>query len=89
MTRSGRRFGQRIKYEDEMRGAVVAQLTEEMSAGSARIRVDLVGSTVPEHVLENMDFLNYRLAAVRLEPEVTLSDPDITWNRDAADKSVS
>ena len=72
-----------------MRGAAVAQLTEEMSAGSARIRVDLIGSTVPEHVLENMDFLNYRLAAVRLESEVTLGDPDLIWNRDASEKSVS
>ncbi len=67
----------------------MAQLIEEMSAGSARIRVDLVGSTVPEHVLENMDFLNYRLAAVRLESEVTLGDPDLIWNRDASEKSVS
>jgi len=67
----------------------MAQLSEEMSAGVARIRVDLIGSDLPEHVLENMDFLNYRLAAVRLEPEVTLGDPDIVWNKDAADKSVA
>jgi hypothetical protein len=71
------------------RGAEMAQLVEEMSAGSARIRVDVVGSEAPEHVLENMDFLNYRLAAVRLEPEVTLDDPDMIWDRDAAEKSVS
>jgi hypothetical protein len=66
----------------------MAKLIEEMSAGSARIRVDVVGSENSEHVLENMDFLNYRLAAVRLEPEVTLGDPDLIWNRDAAEKSV-
>lgn len=64
------------------------QLSEEMSAGTARIRVDVVGSEVPEHVLENMDFLNYRLAAVRLEPEVTLDTPDLVWNRDAAARAV-
>ncbi len=67
----------------------MAQLSEEMSAGVARLRVDVIGSEVPEHVLENMDFLNYRLAAVQLEPEVTLGDPDIVWNKDAAEKSVA
>lgn len=67
----------------------MAMLSEEMSAGRARLRVDVVGSEVPEHVLENMDFLNYRLAAVQLEPEVTLGDPDIIWDRDATYKSVT
>ncbi len=60
-----------------------------MSAGSARLRVDIVGSELPEHILDNMDFLNYRLAAVELESTVTLSEPDILWNRDATDKSVT
>lgn len=67
----------------------MAQLSEEMSAGSARIRVDVIGSEVPEHVLHNMDFLNYRLADVKLEPEVTLGDPDLVWDRDASERSVS
>jgi len=66
----------------------MAQLAEQMSAGPAKIRVDVVGREVPEHVLENMDFLNYRLADVRLEPEVTLGEPDLVWDRDAARKSV-
>jgi hypothetical protein len=43
----------------------MSQLTEQMSAGSARIRVDVIGKKVPEHVLESMEFLNYRLAASR------------------------
>ncbi len=65
------------------------QLSEEISAGVARIRVDVIGSEVPDHVLEDLDFLNYRLAEVRLEPEVTLGDPDIVWTLDAPEKSVS
>ncbi|MBM3694925.1 MAG: hypothetical protein FJW79_03195 [Actinobacteria bacterium] len=65
----------------------MGQLSEQMSAGPARIRVDVVGGEVPEHVLENMDFLNYRLADVRLEP-VTLGDPDLVWERDAGATSV-
>jgi hypothetical protein len=67
----------------------MAQLVEEMSAGPARVRVDVMGREVPEHVLENMDFLNYRLADVRLEPEVTLARPDLIWDKDAPAKRVS
>jgi hypothetical protein len=67
----------------------MAQLSEEMSAGPARVRVDVVGREVPEHMLENMDFLNYRLADVRLEPKVTLDRPDLVWDRDATTKSVT
>jgi hypothetical protein len=64
------------------------QLTEEMSGGSARLRVDVFGSTPVDHVLEDMNFLNYRLAAVNIESEVTLPDPDIVWNQDGT-KGIS
>lgn len=52
------------------------------------MRVDVFGSSPMDHVLEDMNFLNYRLAAVNVEPEVTLPDADIVWNQDA-DKSIS
>jgi len=64
------------------------QLTEEMSAGAARLRVDVYGAQPREHVLEDMSFLNYRLADVRIEPVVTLIGPDITWDQDG-EKSIS
>lgn len=64
------------------------QLSEELSGGSARLRVDVYGSTPREHVLSDMNFLNYRLAAVNIEPEVTLAEPDIVWNQDG-EKSIS
>lgn len=64
------------------------QLSEEMSAGTARLRVDVYGAEPRDHVLEDMNFLNYRLADVRIEPEVTLSDPDIVWRQDAP-KSIA
>jgi hypothetical protein len=67
----------------------MVQLMEEMSAGPARVRVDVIGREVPEHVLENMDFLNYRLADVRLEPKVTLAVPDMVWDKDAPAKTVA
>ena len=60
------------------------QRSEELSAGPARLRIDVYGSTPVEHVLEDMNFLNYRLADVRISPEVSLPEPDIVWDQDAA-----
>ncbi|MFH0751894.1 MAG: hypothetical protein V2B17_08665 [Chloroflexota bacterium] len=64
------------------------QLSEEMSAGTARLRVDVHGSEPREHVLEDLTFLNYRLADVRISPEVTVVAPDIVWHQDGA-KAIS
>ncbi len=57
------------------------QLSEEMSAGAARLRVDVYGTEPREHVLEDLNFLNYRLADVRMSPRPTLASPDIVWNQ--------
>jgi len=64
------------------------QLSEEMSAGTARLRVDVYGREPREHVLDDLSFLNYRLAEVRISPEVTLAEPDIVWRQDGA-KAIS
>jgi hypothetical protein len=64
------------------------QLSEELSAGPARLRIDVHGSRPTEHVLEDMSFLNYRLADVRIEPQVSLAEPDIVWLQDA-DKAIA
>jgi len=64
------------------------QLSEELAAGPARLRIDVHGSTPVEHVLDDMTFLNYRLADVRIEPAVTLPEPDIVWHQDA-EKAIS
>jgi hypothetical protein len=58
------------------------QLSEELSAGPARLRVDVFGSKPMDHVLDDMNFLNYRLADVRIEPAVSLAEPDIVWHQD-------
>ena len=58
------------------------QLTEEMAAGTARLRVDVYGPEPREHVLDDLSFLNYRLADVRITPQVTLDRPDIVWHQD-------
>jgi len=64
------------------------RLSEEMSAGPARLRVDVYGGEPREHVLEDMNFMNYRLADVRVSPEVTLPEPDIVWRQDG-DKAIA
>jgi hypothetical protein len=61
----------------------IPRLTEEMAAGPARLRFDVYGSKPVEHVLDDLTFLNYRLADVRIEPEITLAEPDIVWHQDA------
>jgi hypothetical protein len=64
------------------------QLTEEFSAGAAHLRVDVCGGKPRTHVLDDLSFLNYRLADVRISPDVTVPDPDITWNQDG-EKAVT
>jgi hypothetical protein len=65
----------------------IPNLTEEFSAGAARLRIDVVGGEPRTHVLDDLSFLNYRLADVRISPEITLGDADIIWNQDG-EKSV-
>jgi len=60
------------------------QLSEEMSAGGARLRIDVYGGGPRTHILEDMSFLNYRLADVQIEPHLTLAEPDIVWHQSGA-----
>jgi len=55
------------------------RLSEEMAAGPARLRVDVYGGEPRAHVLDDLNFLNYRLADVRISPQVTVPEPDIVW----------
>ena len=64
------------------------RLSEEMTVGPARLRIDVHGSEPIDHVLDDMSFLNYRLADVRISPKVTLTEPDILWHQDA-EKAIS
>jgi hypothetical protein len=64
------------------------QLSEEFSAETARLRVDVYGTEPRGHVLDDLNFLNYRLADVRVSPKVTLDQPDIVWHQ-GGDKSIS
>jgi hypothetical protein len=64
------------------------RLSEELVAGSARLRIDVYGGDPLDHVLEDTNFLDYRLADVRVAPAVTVAEPDIVWDRDA-DRGVA
>jgi hypothetical protein len=64
------------------------QLSEEFACGPARLRIDIHGSTPVEHVLDEMTYLNYRLAAVEVHAEVTEPDPGLLWYQDAAPKGI-
>ena len=63
-------------------------LSQEMSAGPARLRVDVLGGPARESIVDDMDFLNYRLAAVTMEDSVTVAQPDIIWDVEA-EKDIS
>src|SRR4051794_4502058 len=63
-------------------------LSEEMVVGPARLRIDVLGGAPREHVLDDMAFMNYRLADVGIAPQVSLEEPDIVWRVDG-DKDVS
>ena len=58
-------------------------LSQEMSAGPARLRVDVLGGPARESIVDDMDFLNYRLAAVTMEDAVSLDQPDVIWDVEA------
>ena len=64
------------------------QLSEEFACGPARLRVDIHGSTPVEHVLDEMTYLNYRLAQVEVHAEVTQPDPGLIWHQEPAPKSI-
>jgi hypothetical protein len=59
-----------------------------MNAGPARIRIDVFGGEPREHVLEDMNFMNYRLADVQLSTGASLPQADIVW-RAGGQKSVT
>jgi hypothetical protein len=76
------------------------QFSEEMSSGAARLRIDVHGSQplrmqtsasrggLGEHVLDDMTFLDYRLASVQIEAEVSRSAPDVVWYQEAERKAI-
>ncbi len=63
-------------------------LREELTSGEAVLRIDVLGADNGEHVLEEMTFLNYRLASVQSRQQIRKAEPDIVWNREKAAKDI-
>jgi len=63
-------------------------LREELLSGDAVLRIDVSGAAGQEHVLDEMTFLNYRLASVRSRREIGKVRPDILWNRERTVKDI-
>lgn len=59
------------------------RLSQEFATGPVRIRVDVHASEPVDTVLDDHEFLDYRLAEVRVSPDVTLGEPDVVWDRTA------
>lgn len=62
--------------------------TEEIQADKARIRIDVQSEQPVTHLLEDTNFLNYRLAGVQLFHDVTKEKPDLFWDQTQAVKSI-
>jgi hypothetical protein len=62
--------------------------SEEMLSGDGVLRIDVIGDEKREHVLEEMTFLNYRLADVKLRSEIRKQRPDIVWKVEVPQKAI-
>ena len=63
-------------------------LTEEFSCGAARLRVDVLGGAPREHVLDDLSFLDYRLAHVTISPRSRSMSPTSCGTRTARRRSA-
>lgn len=64
------------------------KLSEELTCGTARLRIDVFGDAPRDHVLEDMNFLNYRLADVHYAARVSLPEADVIWRVDG-DRAIA
>lgn len=62
--------------------------SEEFQTDKTRIRMDVLGEEKIDSILEDMNFLNYRLAGVERHLESRISEPDIIWHKNQEDKSI-
>ena len=66
----------------------MADLSEEFISGWAALRVDVVGGDELPHVLEEMTFLDYRLADVQVRSELSKERADVVWDAPEDEKSI-
>ena len=63
-------------------------LREEFVSGKGVLRIDVKGADSSGSVLEEMTFLNYRLASVQSRKEIQKANPDILWDKEAKVKDI-
>jgi hypothetical protein len=66
----------------------VTAFAEELVSGRAVLRIDVLGARDRTHFLDEMTFLNYRLADVSARPEISKDRPDVVWNAASATKAI-
>ncbi len=64
-------------------------LTEEFYSGKAALRIDVKSEERRDHVLDDMTFMNYRLAEVSSRREATKDKPDIVWDKTKSSKAIA
>ncbi|MBZ4688599.1 MAG: hypothetical protein JG764_2232 [Clostridiales bacterium] len=62
--------------------------SEEIKADKAKIRVDIHSEKEVNCLLEDVSFLNYRLAGVEVIKNITQEEPDFVWYREKENKSI-
>lgn len=62
--------------------------TEQIKADKTAIRIDVISKEKTEYILQDMNFLNYRLAGVERSLETKISTPDMIWFKDEPNKTV-
>ena len=67
----------------------MAEFRQEIFSGAGVLRVDVIEKEPGrEQILDEMTFLNYRLAEVQFRSEIKKSRPDVIWNREKDTKAI-
>jgi hypothetical protein len=62
--------------------------TEQIRCDNTLIRIDVISEEKTDKVLEDMIFLNYRLAGVERSLSTEIDKPDIIWDKTKAKKQI-
>lgn len=62
--------------------------SQEFSCGHGRLRVDVESAQPIDRVVQDMNFLNYRLADVTMEETATKDTPDVLWRQTVSGKTI-
>ena len=67
----------------------MAEFRQEIFSGAGVLRVDVIENEPGrEQILDEMTFLNYRLAEVQFRSKIKKARPDVIWNREKDTKAI-